>query len=80
YLATLYQLLVALILLWLTRFAFYFYNADVTGSLSAGRLAAVALAGLQFDIVAVAYANALFVVMRFLPFGFVMKRWWRRAS
>lgn len=80
YLATLYQLSVALFLLWLTRFAFYFYNADVTGTLSAGRLAAVALAGLQFDIVAVAYANALFIVMRFLPLGFVMERWWRRAS
>lgn len=80
YWATVWQLLIPLLLLWLTRFAFYCYNADVIGEISFSRLMALALSGLQFDLVALAYANALFIVMRFLPFGFVMKRWWRRVA
>ncbi len=80
YWATVYQLLIPLLLLWLTRFVFYWYNADVIGEITAGRLMALALSGLRFDVVAWAYANALFIVMRFLPFGFVQKRWWLRLS
>lgn len=80
YVATLCQLLVALLLLWLTRFAFYFYNADVIGEITAGRLLVLALKGTAFDISVLAYANALFILMRFLPFDFTLRRGWRIAE
>lgn len=80
YWATIYQLLISLLLLWLTRFAFYYYNVDIVGEISFSQLIGLCFSGLRFDLVALAYANALFIVMRFLPFRFVMKRWWRRAA
>lgn len=78
--ATVYQLLIPLLFLWLTRFAFYAYNADVVGELSAAQLLSVGFRGLVFDVVAVAYVNSLFILMRFLPFDFVMSRWWQRLT
>lgn len=78
--ATVYQLLIPLLFLWLTRFAFYAYNADVVGELSAAQLLSVGFRGLVFDVVAVAYVNSLFIIMRFLPFDFVMSRWWQRLT
>lgn len=80
YWATLWQLVVALVLLWLTRFAFYFYNADVIGGIPWARLLVLSFKGLAFDISVLAYANALFILMRFLPFEFTLSRWWRRLT
>ncbi len=80
YVATVYQVLIPLLLLWLQRFAFYAYNADVVGELTGGELMSVCLRGTVFDIVAIAYINSLFVLMRFLPFDFVMRRWWQRLT
>lgn len=80
YLATVYQVLIPLLFLWLTRFAFYAYNADVIGRLSAMQLISVGVKGVVFDVVAVAYVNSLFILMRMLPFDFVMRRWWQRLS
>lgn len=78
--ATVYQVLIPLLLLWFSRFTFYAYNADVIGELSAGQLLSIGFRGTVFDIVAVAYVNSLFVLMRFLPFDFVMRRWWQRLT
>lgn len=80
YLATVYQVLIPLLLLWLTRFAFYAYNADVVGEMTTKQLLSVGFRGTVFDIVVVAYVNSLFVLMRFLPFDFVMRKWWQRLS
>ncbi|MCM1310947.1 MAG: sulfatase-like hydrolase/transferase [Bacteroides sp.] len=80
YWATLWQVAVALLLLWLTRFAFYWYNADVIGNIAASELFKLALMGLQYDISTIAYANALFIVMRFLPFQFTLRKGWRIAE
>lgn len=77
YFATLGQLFIALLLLWLTRFLFYFYNVDVIGEISTSQLWVLAFRGLPFDISTLAYANALFILMRFMPFDFTMHRWWR---
>lgn len=76
YLATLYQTAIPLILLWLTRFGFYIHNASAIGELSFSRVMQLAWAGLPFDLSAWAYFNVLFVTMRFLPFSFIVKRWW----
>lgn len=76
----LYQLFIPLLLLWITRFVFYFYNADIIGSIPSSRLLSLAIHGLLFDIVAVTYTNAPFILMRILPFRFIMNRGWRIAS
>lgn len=80
YTAMLYRFAVALVLLWLTRFAFAAYNADVVGSPSLGELLWLSLHGVRFDLTAAAYFNALFIAMNILPFGFVYNRIYRRVS
>lgn len=76
YAATALQLLVALFALWLTRFGFYACNHDLTGLMSVGQLARAAWGGLRFDISAVAYFNALFILMRLWPSSLAWKRGW----
>lgn len=80
YPATLLQLFIPLLLLWLTRFAFAAYNADMVGDLSAMRLLQLSATGLKFDLCAWAWFNAPFILMRFLPFNFVKKSAYLTAS
>lgn len=79
YLATLYQLGVALLLLWLTRIGFYIYNHDLTGTAIQSMLGLMWW-GLRFDLTAVVYFNALFIVMRFLPGRFTSGRVYLRVT
>ena len=69
--ATLWQLGVALLLLWLSRFAFAWYNADICAVDSFGEVLRLSAHGLRFALSALAYFNALFILMRVLPFNFV---------
>lgn len=78
--ATLWQLGVALLLLWLSRFAFAAYNADICQVGSFGEALRLAAAGLRFDLSALAYFNVLFIAMRILPFGFVYGRVYNRVA
>jgi phosphoglycerol transferase MdoB-like AlkP superfamily enzyme len=73
--ATLWQAGIALVLLWLSRILFFYYNTD-----GSGELLRFMWAGLPFDLSAWAYFNALFLVMRFLPVPFVAARGWLRAT
>ena len=70
YLATVYQFVIALFVLWLTRGIFVLCNlesTDVTGMWEYVRLS---IHGLRFDLTATAYFNSLFILLRILPFGF----------
>ena len=78
--ATLWQLAVAFLLLWLSRFAFAVYNADICQIGSFGEILRLALAGVRFDLSALVYFNALFIVMRIVPFGFVYNRIYERVT
>lgn len=80
YSTTLYQLVVAVVMLWLTRFAFYIGNADSIGSVSASEWVLILFGGFRFDLCAVAYFNIPFILMRFIPLGFVTNRRWLIAS
>lgn len=80
YTATVYQLLVSVVALWLTRFPYYIYNADEIGVISVDEWMPILWGGLRFDLCAVAYFNLLFIAMRFLPFGFVERRRWTVAT
>lgn len=80
YSATLYRFAVALILLWLTRFAFAVYNPDTLAGATFGQLMALSAAGLRFDLSAAAYFNAPYILMSVLPFAFVARPAWQKAS
>ena len=71
YCALLGRFLVVLSVFWLTRLLFYFYNADSLGEVATGHLWSLMLAGLRFDLSAMLYFNALYIVLRLLPFDFV---------
>lgn len=74
YAVTALQLFIPLLLLWLTRFLFAFYNADLVGNPSFWRVLTLSGGGLRFDLSAWAYFNVLFIVMRVLPWQFVYNR------
>lgn len=80
YTATLYRFAVALILLWLTRFAFALYNPDTLAGASFTQLMTLSVAGLRFDLSAAAYFNAPYILMSVLPFAFVARPAWQKAS
>jgi len=80
YTATVYQLAVAVVLLWLLRPVFYLYNSSLTGTVSLSHLLSLMWHGLAFDLSVLGYANCLFVAMRFLPAPFVTRRGWLRAT
>lgn len=76
YTATLYQLFVALFMLWLTRFLFIACNSEAVAVNSFAEAMRLSCAGLRFDLVVVAYFNSFFVLMRILPFDFVVRKRW----
>lgn len=80
YVATAWQLLIALLALWLTRFLFVAVNGESTGVDSVAPMLKLSLYGLRFDIVAVAYFNALFILMRLLPLRYATSRGWLKAT
>lgn len=80
WLATLYQLAVALFVLWLTRFVFVIYNWGNLGLDDFSTTMLLSFKGLRFDLSAVAYFNALFIVMRTLPLPWSFSKYWLRAS
>lgn len=80
YRLTALMLAVPLLLLWLSRFAFAAYNADLVGYPSTGRLFEIALGGLRFDLSAWAYFNTAFIVMRLFPARFVFSRGYMRVG
>lgn len=80
YRATLYQVVVAILVLWLSRLGFYYYNVDAVGEVSTGHLWKLMWHGLRFDISAALYFNALFILLRFLPFDFVAHRRYIRVT
>ncbi|MDE6577223.1 MAG: sulfatase-like hydrolase/transferase [Muribaculaceae bacterium] len=71
YPATLIQLCVPLLLLWLLRFFFAFHNIHTLGDPSFSRIFHLAALGFRFDLSAWAWFNAPFILLRFLPFEFI---------
>lgn len=74
YLASASLLFIPLFLLWLSRFAFAFYNAPLVGSPSVIRVLEMSWGGLRFDLSVWAYFNVLFIAMRILPLNIVANR------
>ena len=80
YRATLLQLAIPLLLLWGLRFPFVCYNISALGNPSAETIFRLSFYGFQFDICAWAWFNALFILLRFLPFNFTQRKGYLRAT
>ncbi len=80
YVATVCQFGVAVILLWLTRFAFAWYNFASVGCPSFGNLLRLSFEGLRYDLSAAAYFNVLFIAMRIVPFAPVRNKIYSRIT
>lgn len=80
YVATLYQVIVALLILWLTRGVFVLCNLSSTDVESIWEYFMLSWHGLRFDLTAVAYFNSLFILLRILPFGFTVNRSYLRVT
>lgn len=80
YQATVYQLAVALVSMLIIRIGFYLYHQDEIGEVRLFWCLSLLKGAFRFDAWAVAYFNSLFIVIRFLPFKFVARSGWIRAT
>lgn len=80
YLGSCFQLAVALILLWLTRWVFIAYNYSAVDISTWVQALEIGWNGLRYDISILAYANAVFILMRFAPFPWMAHKGWLAAG
>jgi hypothetical protein len=70
YKALIIRLMVVMVLFSLCRLGFYLFNTAYFPGMSAGGFARIMLGGLKFDLAAVLYVNALFILLNIIPFNF----------
>jgi phosphoglycerol transferase MdoB-like AlkP superfamily enzyme len=69
-----FRLLLVLLLIVNTRLLLYFLHPSLFPGISTEKLLYYAFTGLRFDIVALLYANILYIILLVLPFRFRRKR------
>lgn len=74
YLALLYRLFVLLAIYSFLRIGFYLSNIDLFQAVTLPKLAIMMLGGLKFDIAALLYINALYIVLQGIPFPFRFRK------
>lgn len=72
--------MVAVVALWLTRFAFVAYNADNVDVADFSELMWLSLYGLRFDLAAVVYFDLPYIAMTILPLPWLLRRGWLRVA
>jgi phosphoglycerol transferase MdoB-like AlkP superfamily enzyme len=80
YLALFYRMALAMLLFSICRVGFYVFNLDLFPNISGGTLLRLMLGGLQFDLTALIYTNALVIIMMILPFEFRFNKMYQRIS
>lgn len=71
------RLALVLLLLLLSRFAFYFYNKYLFPGTGWEDLPLIFRGGLRFDLAALFYLNGAYLILALLPFPFVFSRIWQ---
>jgi len=74
------QLGLSFVLLYLTRFIFYLLNYDHFPAIETNEWINIFIGGIKFDLAAVLYTNALFILLQILPFPFRHKDLFRKIS
>ncbi len=80
YWALFLRLLLAMALFTLCRVGFYFYNMSFFPDMTISNFMRLLLGGLQFDLTAVLYVNALYVLLMILPFDFRFRYGYREVA
>lgn len=80
YWASIYQLSLPLIILWLSRIAFYLSNKEIIGEIPTQNLMDLMGHGICFDILPLIYFNIVWIIMRFLPFDFTSNKIYLKIS
>lgn len=75
----LYRLGVVMLMYLICRFLFYFFNRPLFTGISFGDWLKILKGGFVFDIAAMVYINALFIVMMILPFPFRENRSYQKV-
>ena len=74
------QVLLSFVLLHVSRYIFYAMNASHFSNLNFHDWINIIKGGIRFDVAAILYTNALFIVLRIIPFPFRFNRYYRRTS
>jgi len=69
-----FRLLLVLFLMVITRLLIYFLHPSLFPGITPSKLLYYTLAGMRFDIVAILYANSLYIFLLLLPFRFRGKK------
>lgn len=77
YLSLLVSLALVMFLYTISRIGFYLFNTAFFPEMSLGRFATILWGGLRFDLAAVLYTNALFILLIILPFTFRHRGWYQ---
>jgi len=72
------RLLIAYLLLTITRIAFYFFNYYYFRELSLGNLLLILWYGLRFDTLSIVIFNSLFIFLSIIPFKFRINSWYQK--
>ncbi|HTJ49881.1 MAG TPA: sulfatase-like hydrolase/transferase [Cyclobacteriaceae bacterium] len=76
YAALCLNIILILALFSISRVLFYFFNQEFFEGLTLSEFTTIMLGGIRFDLTAVLYVNALFIVMLILPFKFRFNRYY----
>ncbi len=71
------RLVGALVLLTISRLLLYVFNIQIIGSVDFGTLTTLFVAGLRFDLSALLYLNALFILLMAIPLPWVDRKSYR---
>ena len=74
-----WSLFVLMVLYSVCRVAFYFYNREFFAGMEWSRFVRIAWGGLRFDLTAILYLNAVFVLLLIIPFRFRFNDGYQRA-
>lgn len=62
----------------ISRVGFYLFNTSFFPDMTWSRFSRIMVGGLRFDLAAVLYSNALFILLLILPIPFKFKDWYQR--
>lgn len=77
YSVLLYRLLLIMLLFSLARIGFFLYNKDLLSPATFSQFMFMMKGGLLFDLAAVLYLNAIFIILSIVPFDFRYNKAWQ---
>ncbi|MGQ1889728.1 LTA synthase family protein [Thermophagus sp. OGC60D27] len=77
YLVLIYRLGLVMILFSICRVAFYFFNSNLFENLSLQTFSMILYGGIRFDLSAILYINALYILLFLIPFRIKFRRGYR---